>query len=831
MAGRPLTPASSTYRVQLHAGFDFDDAAALVPYLARLGITHLYCSPYLQAAPGSTHGYDVVDPLRVNEELGGAAGHARLVAALDEAGLGHVIDLVPNHMAADPTHNRWWRDVLTQGRRSEHASWFDIEWDASDDLEGKVLLAVLPDTYEAMLDRGAITLERRGGTVVVHAGAVELPSDPMTLDRLPDEPADLAELDTVLVDEFVRRQPYRLSRWTRARTQLNYRRFFDVDGLVGVRVEHDDVFSATHALVVRWATDGTVDGLRVDHPDGLRDPGAYLDRLRKAAPEVWIGVEKILEPGEELVGSWPVDGTTGYDFAALVTGVLIDPDAREALIAIAARFTGEEMTTFVEVARQGRHDVLRTSLVTEERRLTSLFAATIEATSPLDTADPVDLRAVITETLADFEVYRTYVDEDGHRTPFDEHHIAAAIGRAQAHRPDLPGSLFATLAAILRGDAPHGDGSGHELRMRFQQVSGAVMAKGVEDTAFYRWLPLLAANEVGGRPESLGIVPADLHEANRRAVRDHPRTMLALSTHDTKRSEDVRARLAVLSEIPEAWELAVRTWHEVMADHPDRPDPATELYLYQTLVGAHPLPSERAVEHLRKAVREAKRQTSWLDPDEAYEERVVRFTEAVLADRALMGDVASLVRSIDRAGRVGSLTQKLLQLVSPGIADTYQGTELWDLSLTDPDNRRPVDVAERVRLLEELDDPDGADLDQLGLLGDDGRAKLHLISRGLRLRRDRPELFGVEAGYEPIHARGAAADHVVAIARGAGLVGVAPRLVHQLADRWVDTELDLPPGSWHDVLAPGPRWSGTVRLSDLLGRFPVALLVGDGAGR
>ena len=308
MTRRPITPASSTYRVQLHAGFDFDAAVAIVPYLARLGVTHLYCSPYLQAAPGSTHGYDVVDPLRVNEELGGSEGRQRLVEALDAVGMGHVIDLVPNHMAADPVHNPWWRDVLTRGRASPYAGWFDIEWDASDDLEGKVLLAVLPDTYEAMLDRGGIVLERRAGAVVVKVGELELPTDPSTLDRLPAD-AEVHDLDTVLVDEFVRRQPYRLSRWTRARTQLNYRRFFDVDGLVGVRVERDEVLAATHELLLSWVADGTVDGLRVDHPDGLRDPGAYLDRLRKAAPTVWIGVEKILEPGEDLVEAWPVDGT------------------------------------------------------------------------------------------------------------------------------------------------------------------------------------------------------------------------------------------------------------------------------------------------------------------------------------------------------------------------------------------------------------------------------------------------------------------------------------------------------------------------------------------
>jgi (1->4)-alpha-D-glucan 1-alpha-D-glucosylmutase len=331
--------------------------------------------------------------------------------------MGHIIDLVPNHMAADATTNPWWRDVLTHGQRSRHASWFDIEWEASDDLDGKVLLAVLPDTYEAMLDRGAITLEARGDTVVVHAGEVELPTDPETIAKLPVDAGgglgDLSELDTVLVDELIRRQPYRLSRWTRARTQLNYRRFFDVDGLVGLRVEQDDVFRASHELLLGWVADGIVDGLRVDHPDGLRDPGAYLARLRATAPDAWIVVEKILEEGEELVGSWPVDGTTGYDFAALATGVLVDRAARDDLVAIAGRFTGDD-AGFWDIARQARHDVLRTSLVTEERRLTALFAATVEqavAAAPtvddeveVGPPDVVDLRAVLTEVRADMGV-------------------------------------------------------------------------------------------------------------------------------------------------------------------------------------------------------------------------------------------------------------------------------------------------------------------------------------------------------------------------------------------------------------------------------------------
>lgn len=834
MTRRPLTPASSTYRVQLHAGFDFDAAAAIVPYLARLGVTHLYCSPYLQAAPGSTHGYDVVDPLRVNEELGGLEGRRRLVAALDDVGMGHVIDLVPNHMAADPIHNPWWRDVLTHGRASPYASWFDIEWDASDDLDGKVLLAVLPDTYEAMLDRGGIVLERRQGAVVVRAGELELPTDPTTLDRLPADAGDVHDLDTVLVDEFVRRQPYRLSRWTRARTQLNYRRFFDVDGLVGVRVEHDDVFAATHELVLSWVADGTVDGLRVDHPDGLRDPGDYLDRLRKAAPDAWIGVEKILEPGEELVAAWPVDGTTGYDFATLATGVLIDPSAAGELRAIADRFTGEDPLPFAEVARQGRHDVLRTSLVTEERRLTACFAALIEtlpgATDDGERPDVVDLRAVLTETLADFGVYRTYVDDQGRRTPGDDGRIDEALQAAQAHRPDLPSALFALLGSVLRAEPPYVEGPARELRMRFQQVCGAVMAKGVEDTAFYRWLPLLAANEVGGNPAELGIEPEVLHEANVRAGTERPRTMVALSTHDTKRAEDVRARLAVLSELPTEWNAAIGRWHEIVADHPDRPDPATELYLYQTLVGAHPLTTERAVEHLRKAVREAKRHTSWLDPDEEYEARVVRFVEAVTADRSLMGDIAGFVRSIDRAGRVNALSQKLLQLVAPGVADTYQGTELWDLSLTDPDNRRPVDYVERRRLLDELDAAaDQPDVVALGLLADDGAAKLHLVSRVLRLRRDHPGLFGASATYAPVPAAGAQADHVLASARGDALIAVVPRLVHHLAGRWGDTAIELPPGRWSDVLVGGRAHEGRVPVADLLDPFPVALLRRVGA--
>jgi len=871
----------ATYRVQLHAGFDFAAAASIADYLAALGISHLYCSPYLQAAKGSTHGYDIVDPRAVNRELGGAPGHARLSEALRRAGLGQILDIVPNHMAIS-ADNPWWWDVLENGPASRYASYFDVDWDPPETrLRNVVLLPVLADHYGRVLERGDLRLSRDGvaftiryqdhvfpvspqsldimlATAAERTGSEalafiadalsELPS-PTTIDhasverrhrhksilyeslgRLFAEHPDIAKaIDGVvaevnasvdLLDSLLERQNFRLAHWRAAARDLGYRRFFDINGLVGLRAEHEHVFRDTHRLVLAWLADGTLDGLRIDHPDGLRDPEAYLDRLREAGPEAWITVEKILEPGEALRDSWPVDGTTGYDFLNRVSGLFVDPEGEKALTELYAEFTGES-TDWAEVARAKKHQVMRETMGSDLNRLTALFLEICERRRRYRDYTRHELHEALRDTLACFPVYRTYVrpepaavDED------DARRIVEATETARAHRPDLDGELFEFLRDLLRrrlvGDLET------ELTMRFQQLSGPVMAKGVEDTAFYGFNRLVSLNEVAGDPSRFGVGVEEFHQACDEAQELWPRTMLATSTHDTKRSEDVRARLDLLSETPERWREAVHRWAALNARHHggEWPDRNAEYLFYQTLVGAWPIETERMLAYMTKASREAKVHTSWTSPNDTYDAALRAFVESAMADLTFTVDVEAFVAPLIAAGRVNSLAQALLKLTAPGIPDIYQGTELWDLSLVDPDNRRPVDYALRRRLLAALD---RATPDAIMARSDEGLPKLWVIRQALQLRRLRPALFGADGAYRPLAAIGARSGHVVAFARGDGAITVVPRLVMRLEENWMNTTLELPPGRWRNTLA-GDVVQGVVRLADLLARFPVALL-------
>ena len=884
-AGRPANvqrQLRATYRVQLHAGFDFVAAASIADYLAELGVSHLYCSPYLQAAKGSTHGYDIVDPRAVNRELGGAPGHARLSEALREAGLGQVLDIVPNHMAISGPDNPWWWDVLENGPASRYASYFDVDWDPPEArLRNVVLLPVLADHYGRVLERGDLRLAREGVAFTIRYQNHVFPVSPQSLDMLlataaertgsealafiaealgelpsptttdqasverrhrhknilydslarlfAEHPDAARAIDAVvaevnasvdLLDSLLERQNFRLAHWRAAARDLGYRRFFDINGLVGLRVEHEHVFRDTHRLVLAWLTDGTLDGLRIDHPDGLRDPEAYLDRLRDAGPEAWITVEKILEPGEALRDSWPVDGTTGYDFLNRVSGLFVDPEGEKALTELDAELTGES-TDWAEVARAKKHQVMRETMGSDLNRLTALFLAICERRRRYRDYTRHELHEALRDTLASFAVYRTYVrpepaavDED------DARRIVEATETARAHRPDLDGELFEFLRDLLRrrllGDLET------ELTMRFQQLSGPVMAKGVEDTAFYSFNRLVSLNEVGGDPSRFGVGVEEFHQACDEAQELWPRTMLATSTHDTKRSEDVRARLALLSEMPERWGEVVRRWAALNARHHrgEWPDRNAEYLFYQTLVGAWPIDTDRMVAYMTKASHEAKAHTSWTNPNDAYDAALGAFVEAAMADLTFTVDVEAFVAPLIAAGRVNSLAQTLLKLTAPGVPDIYQGTELWDLSLVDPDNRRPVDYALRRRLLAALD---RTTPEAIMARSDEGLPKLWVIRQTLQLRRQRPALFGADGRYRPLTAMGARSDHVVAFARGEGAIAVAPRLVMRLEDNWMNTTLELPPGQWRNELT-GDVVQDVVRIADLLARFPVALL-------
>jgi (1->4)-alpha-D-glucan 1-alpha-D-glucosylmutase len=719
---------SSTYRLQLGPEMTFDQVAEIADYLAALGVGAVYASPVLAATPGSTHGYDVVDPAQASPALGGEEGRLRLVGELQELELGLVVDIVPNHMGiADPPANPWWWDVLKNGRSSKYARYFDIDWDA-----GPILVPVLGSA--SLADVSIVDGELR-----YHEH------------RFPIAPG--TEGDSVA--EVHDRQHYRLADWRRANTELNYRRFFDITTLAAVRVEDPVVFDATHEALLRWIGNLEVTGLRVDHPDGLSHPGEYLRRLRAAAPDTWLVVEKILGADEVLPSSWPVDGTTGYDALRLVCGVFIDPAGEEVVSALA----GNQDLHAMEAER--KRWVAENLLRAEVRRISRLG---------------VPEEAVI-DYLPRFGVYRSYL-ADGE--------IAA-----------LPtGGVGERMLAEPNG----------ELTSRIEQTAAMVMAKGVEDTTFYRYNRFVALNEVGSDPGRFGVPVAEFHAKVAAAAES---SMTTLSTHDTKRSEDVRARLAVLAEIPAEFAAAVQRWSAKVP----LPEPTLNLLAWQTVLGAWPISVPRLQAYLEKASREAKIATSWTERNAEFDAAVAAWPETV--ERELGAEIDEFVHRIQRPGWSNSLGQKLVQLTMPGVPDVYQGTELWDYSLVDPDNRRPVDFEQRREILARVEE-------EVPPIDASGAAKLRVVSQALRLRWERPELF---TGYSPVAATGAAADHVLAFSRGDGnLVTAVTRFPVGLENSggWRDTELLLA-GSWTDVLTG--REVESFAVAGLFSEYPVVLLV------
>jgi (1->4)-alpha-D-glucan 1-alpha-D-glucosylmutase len=814
-----------------------------------------------------------VDHSRLNAELGGEEGHARLTAALREHGLGQVLDVVPNHMAIAGRRNRWWWDVLENGPSSRYATSFDIAWNPPEPkLKNTILVPVLGDHYGRVLEAGQLRLDRAGAGLLVRYFEHEFPVDPRSYDVVLGDgfeglgpafaalpvlaPADRAgalrrhleartllgrlaglgadaELDTRIalvnaeldrLDALLERQNYRLARWQTAGFELDYRRFFDVNSLVALRMEDPEVFADTHVRILELVRAGALDGLRIDHPDGLRDPRGYLDRLRAAVPRAWVVVEKVLEPGEELPASWPVAGTTGYDFLNRATGLFVDPEAEAALTDAYWAFTGQS-GPFAEIAYRRKQLVMRQLLATDLSRLTELFVRVCEGNRRFRDFTRHELSECLRETIACLPVYRTYVRQGDPVSAADREHVELALAEARRRRPDLDPELVRLLGRILLRQET-GEHTA-ELVARFQQTSGPVAAKGVEDTALYVYHRLAALNDVGGDPGRFGTPPERLHEALAAAASSWPAGMLTTSTHDTKRSEDVRARLAVLSELPDAWAAAVARWAAINEGRRrgEQPDRNVEYLLYQTLVGAWPISADRLTAYLEKAVREAKVHTSWISPAAGYERALRDFAAGALADPEFVADLEAFLPPVVEAGRLNSLALKLLCLTAPGVPDVYQGSELWDLSLVDPDNRRPVDFERRRRLLDELDEL-GEDAARVAWeRRDEGLPKLYLVSRALRFRAERPELFA-GGSYEPLAVAGARSAHAFAFCRGGGAVTVVPRLVYRLAGDWMDTAVRLPPGRWVDRLG-GARWEGDGRpapLAALLADFPVALL-------
>jgi (1->4)-alpha-D-glucan 1-alpha-D-glucosylmutase len=795
------TVPGSTYRLQLTPEFGFAAAAQVADYLASLGVTHAYLSPVLQAVPGSRHGYDVTDHSRIRDELGGEDGFRAMAARLRAAGVGIVLDIVPNHMALPPdiSVNRQVWAVLRDGPESAYARWFDVDWVAGG---GRMLLPILvkPGT-DSMADLAVDPGGGPDGEPVLRYFEHVLPLRPGTA-GLP-----LADL--------VEAQHYRLACWQDAASELNWRRFFDITTLIGVRVEDPEVFAATHAVILRLVAEGLVDALRVDHPDGLADPREYTRRLSAATGGRWLVMEKILEARERLPSDWQCAGTTGYDALRLADGLFVAPDGAAPLAGQYARFGGVPAEpSFAEVARQAKREIASNALEAEVSRLARLLAASVPGTVE-------DAREVLTEVLAEFSVYRAYVYQGEPPSAPTEAAVRSAVSAASRRLPESLRGLASAAGELALGC----EGDAWEFAMRFQQTTGPVLAKGIEDTASYRWPRLVSLNEVGGDPDLFGVPPAEFHAEASRLAASWPATMTTLSTHDTKRQEDVRARLAVLAEMPAEWGRQVDEWHSrALALGAADVDPDTEYLLWQTLVGAWPVCGERLTGYLEKAMREAKTRTSWSRPDPGYEAAVQGLAAKIVADVSLRDSIETFVAAIAPDAMANSLGVKLIQLTMPGVPDVYQGCELTGLSLVDPDNRRPVDFARRRTLLADADA--NADLDARTDLD---AAKLLVTSRALRLRRDHPDWFA--GGYAPLSASGPAAGHVVAFQRGGHAICVATRLPAGLRrlGGWSATALPLPPADpavqWTDVLTGRVLGaSREVPLAELTRRLPVALL-------
>lgn len=872
----------AVYRVQLNAEFGFAAATEIADYLVQLGVSHLYSSPCLQAQAGSTHGYDVVDHHRVSAELGGAEAHAQLCAVLKRQGLGQLLDVVPNHMAIG-ANNVWWRDVLENGPASPYAAYFDVDWDPPESrMQNVVLLPILADQYGRALDAGELKLRRdREGFALRYRDHV-LPVAPRSLGSLlasaaefanSDELAFLAEaysrlpqstatdpesirrghrntevlrsylwrllekraevreaLDAVIdsinaepdrLDELLERQNYRVAYWRAAQRDLGYRRFFDVNNLVGLRVEDERVFADTHRLALRWLDDGWIDGLRVDHIDGLRDPEAYLRRLTQAAPRAWIVVEKILAHDETVRRSWPVAGTTGYDFLNRLNGLFIAPEAERRFSQFYAEFSGEQ-NSFDAIAYYKKLLVMGELLGSDINRLTARLLGICENHRHYRDYTRHELQEALKTLIACLPVYRTFVQaETGRIDPEDERIISGAAEAAKKNRKDLDAEIFDFLRNLLtlrvRGAAET------EFVMQFQQVTAPMMAKGVEDTSFYCFNRFVSLNEIGCDPGRFGCNPGEFHNFANDLGRVWPRTLLTASTHDTKRGEDVRARLNVLSEIPDEWIAAVRRWFAINEAHRSggMPDRNAEYLFYQTLVGAWPVPLERIDRYMEKAAREAKVYTSWTRPSRTYEDALHHFVQAAMADPEFDRDLRQFVARLIEPGRINSLAQTLIKLTAPGVPDLYQGTELWSLDLVDPDNRRPVDYGLRRRFLAELNN---LSVVEIMRRSDEGLPKLWVVRQTLALRRRQPQCFGPDASYQPLVVTGTYAKHIFGFYRSHEVVTIVPRLMLSKPAGWSDTRVQLSACRWRNELTGELIVGGPCLIGEILNRFPVCLL-------
>ena len=871
----------ATYRLQFNRGFTFQQAREILDYLRELGISDVYASPLFQAGPESTHGYDTCSFGKINPNLGSAEDFERFTAALKERGLGMLLDLVPNHMSATLS-NPWWLDVLENGPESRYARFFDIDWRPPNPaLHGKVLLPVLEDHYGHVLESGKLRLVSDGGKLFIAYYDRNFPVNAATIAELgvenPDQfngkPGNAQSFDRF--DALIQRQHYRLAYWRVAVEEINYRRFFDVTEMVALKMELSEVFRETHELVFDWLAQGKITGLRIDHPDGLWDPKQYLKRLQTGQPP-YVIVEKILCGEEPLPRDWPGEGTTGYDFLNRVNGLFVDESNVSAFDKIYCEFIGND-TPFAEIVHRSRKQVLERAFASEVNSLAWRLKDIAARTRSGRDFTFSQLRGALEEIAANFPVYRTYLTENSNVvSEQDRHVIEHAIENAREHAAGkMEPITFDFIKRLLLGeldlDEPE-QKRAREFAMKLQQLTGPAMAKGLEDTAFYRFNRLISLNEVGGEPGKFGTSPEEFHEANGVMAKLWPHTLLATATHDTKRGEDLRARLNVLSEMPAEWQDAATRWAQMnrgkktLLDNSPAPDANDEYLLYQTLVGAWPgnLEDEEGLKAFRarvgafmlKAVKEAKIHTSWTEPNTEYEKALQNFVERVLASggkNPFVDDLQRFARRVAFFGRFNSLAQTLLKLTSPGVPDFYQGAELWDLNLVDPDNRRPVDYDARRKLLAELRnkfedvaDAGGGFFSELLRDEEPGAMKQFLIWRTLAFRGTRRELF--DAGeYLPLSAVGERQQHLCAFARkhkDQTIAVIAPRQVFGLTEGrevapigsgiWKDTMVSLPNVRAGDLfrnvltreMVPAIEKDGgaALELAQALKSFPVALL-------
>jgi (1->4)-alpha-D-glucan 1-alpha-D-glucosylmutase len=877
----------STYRVQINADFPFAAVRDLLEYFRDLGVGTLYFSPVFKARPRSPHGYDVTDPSRFSRDAGTEAEFAELSKAAAELGITMLLDIVPNHMAA-AEDNPWWHDILEHGAATPSADFFDVDWNAPGTAH-RIVLPILGQDLAACLQKSEIKLELRADAVRVvyfqralpidprtyadvftvvrqHAGghvaqaAAELVGAALAIDKrdacareqraarkratqsfyalLREKLAGITGLREAIttalqeisqpehLNSFLEKQPFQLDFWRTGMQRINYRRFFDIADLAGVCIEHRDVFEVTHTLTLELILAGQIEGIRIDHVDGLHDPLAYLRRLRDAVGDTYVVVEKILAPGEELRADWPVQGTTGYDFIGFVTGLFVHPDGLAALSADYAART--QLPSFAEIVYDKKKLVIEKLFAGEVAGLAHAAAA---LTQRLHTPFSVEhIRAAIAEVSASLSVYRTYVREQ--IAPEDRYAIKCALTAARHRAPQIPEALFATLRRMLLLEEIPAELQRDclDFIMSWQQFTGPVMAKGLEDTAFYTYHSLLSLSEVGSHPDAVTSTLTQFHELIARRAEHWPFSMNASSTHDTKRSEDVRARISVLSEMAPEWTAAFDRWSAINAGHKKTvsgmrvPHINEEILLYQSLLGAWPLAPEeqgglssRVQKYLLKAAREAKQYSSWLDPNESYEQALFAFSDAVIRDHRFLDDFIPFQQEVAYYGALNSLSQLILKLGAPGVPDIYQGNELWNLSLVDPDNRRPVDFKLRRELLHGIMSDAATTTSfarQLLRTWEDGRIKLYVTWSGLQLRRQNPGLF-LRGEYVPVYAHGPQADHVVAFARRyeeRWVLFAATRFYRHLAapgelpigTMWNDTRFDLPAGApraWQNILS------------------------------